>query len=637
MEVHSIDIDTEEQEDRREEDNTTSKYWKNVTTNIVAFVGIFLYFFDINSDIRLAVLLGEANLHYLGSLVTLFLLLPLGLGVISLYINALNYVKAYKWETCDRGALLALCPCTFLVLSPFPYILDFLAVIYRTQIGIWPDEFINFMSEYEAQRALVEVLFESIPQSIIQTYMYVNFSQLCSSCDSNSELRGNVGFTVTIGIINVLFRFGVAVWDKLAMGISWTDYFKQIFTNIGVGLPLHAVATNKLKNIDFSLPLNHEQVRLLLEAVKKGGEVKSIRIRSKLDEAAVNVFAEHIITTQQNDGDKNLYFQTLNLSGRLLPVHSMLRVKNINADISKDDTGLIVPMTKEDAAIIAACLTVSNILADINLKGNDIGTNGAKYFSHALSKENISLKILNLYGNNIFDTGAIAMSNALSENNGLTSLNLGGNRIGPTGAVSLAQMLQENPSLTNFCLSRNAIGEKGLLSISKSMHKLKIVDLSYNYNVCGLRKSVYSAVMNFIGVEALSNTIGSKMCLLEELHFGHNNIGEKGCIILAHGLITNKRIKILDLSGNEIGNAGANSIGCAAKKNSDCKLTKVYLSRNNITLHRKTGDGTVELLLDTMNNSTSWKYLDLSHNISNFDDDDQFWKGHVKEGITLAV
>ena len=152
------------------------------------------------------------------------------------------------------------------------------------------------------------------------------------------------------------------------MGISWTDYFKQIFTNIGVGLPLHAVATNKLKNIDFSLPLNHEQVRLLLEAVKKGGEVKSIRIRSKLDEAAVNVFAEHIITTQQNDGDKNLYFQTLNLSGRLLPVHSMLRVKNINADISKDDTGLIVPMTKEDAAIIAACLTVSNILADINLK-----------------------------------------------------------------------------------------------------------------------------------------------------------------------------------------------------------------------------------------------------------------------------
>ena len=124
---------------------------------------------------------------------------------------------------------------------------------------------------------------------------------------------------------------------------------------------------------------------------------------------------------------------------------------------------------------------------------------------------------------------------------------------------------------------------------------------------------------------------------LEELHFGHNNIGEKGCIILAHGLITNKRIKILDLSGNEIGNAGANSIGCAAKKNSDCKLTKVYLSRNNITLHRKTGDGTVELLLDTMNNSTSWKYLDLSHNISNFDDDDQFWKGHVKEGITLAV
>ena len=157
MEVHSIDIDTEEQEDRREEDNTTFKYWKNVTTNIVAFVGIFLYFFDIFSDIRLGTLLREANLHYLGNLVTLFLLLPLGLGVISLYINALSYVKAYKWETCDRGALLALCPCTFCY-AIFT-ILDFLAVIYRTQIGIWPDEFINFMSEYEAQELLWKFCF----------------------------------------------------------------------------------------------------------------------------------------------------------------------------------------------------------------------------------------------------------------------------------------------------------------------------------------------------------------------------------------------------------------------------------------------------------------------------------------------
>jgi hypothetical protein len=177
MEIHSIDIVTGEEEGSRK-DNVVGDC-KKYKKYIVALVGFFLFFFDVASDVRLSILLRDANLQYLSDMVTLFILLPWALGVINLYIGALSYVKAYKFETCNRTCLIAGCPCTFFFLLPFPWFFDLLIPVYRVRVGFWPDEFINFMSEYEAQRALVEVLFESIPQSIIQIYIYANFSQLC--------------------------------------------------------------------------------------------------------------------------------------------------------------------------------------------------------------------------------------------------------------------------------------------------------------------------------------------------------------------------------------------------------------------------------------------------------------------------
>ncbi|KAJ6255577.1 hypothetical protein M0813_11137 [Anaeramoeba flamelloides] len=97
-------------------------------------------------------------------------------------------------------------------------------------------------------------------------------------------------------------------------------------------------------------------------------------------------------------------------------------------------------------------------------------TNGIQALSEAL-KENQALTSLNLSYNQIGDEGTQALSEGVKENQALTNLNLSRNQIGAEGMKDLSETLKVNQTLICLDLRRNKIGSKGIKYLS---HALKI-------------------------------------------------------------------------------------------------------------------------------------------------------------------
>ena len=108
----------------------------------------------------------------------------------------------------------------------------------------------------------------------------------------------------------------------------------------------------------------------------------------------------------------------------------------------------------EVAVALADALKENNSLTSINLERNHIGDEGAVALADVL-KENSSLASLDLSLHNIGDKVAKALADALKANSSLASINLDSNHIGDEVAVALADALKENNSLIYINLIGN--------------------------------------------------------------------------------------------------------------------------------------------------------------------------------------
>jgi Ran GTPase-activating protein (RanGAP) involved in mRNA processing and transport len=86
----------------------------------------------------------------------------------------------------------------------------------------------------------------------------------------------------------------------------------------------------------------------------------------------------------------------------------------------------------------------------VDLNYNLIGDNGVAFVAAMLVGNTVLT--LNLGGNNITDTGAACLNDALKVNSMLTELNLFDNHISSTGADRLADALKVNNVLTELSL-----------------------------------------------------------------------------------------------------------------------------------------------------------------------------------------
>jgi Ran GTPase-activating protein (RanGAP) involved in mRNA processing and transport len=118
-------------------------------------------------------------------------------------------------------------------------------------------------------------------------------------------------------------------------------------------------------------------------------------------------------------------------------------------------------------------------LKELNLSGNGIGDTGAKLIGKGL-KVTSGLRVLNLDRNMIGNQGAEIIAKALIVNINLQSLNLDDNIIGDDGACMLAERLFVNSSLQHIFLNKNAIGDGGaamfgeVLQVNSSLRELSL-------------------------------------------------------------------------------------------------------------------------------------------------------------------
>eukprot|EP00756_Hemistasia_phaeocysticola_P047795 Hpha_TRINITY_DN22259_c0_g1::TRINITY_DN22259_c0_g1_i1::g.167084::m.167084 len=200
------------------------------------------------------------------------------------------------------------------------------------------------------------------------------------------------------------------------------------------------------------------------------------------------------------------------------------------------------PITDADAAIICMVLDKFPALQVLNMEGNDIGQDGVVRVA-AMLKKNTSLITLRMGKNRFRDGGCVTLSNAIRVNKHLRELDLSYNRITNVGCKALAAALAESPSLRELVLHGNAIDGSA--------------------------------------AERLCSSLLSSPGVLSRLHFGYNNLGDRGALALAsylpHGVL-----ETLDLAGNRIGDEAAIQILRVTMEGQGC-LQRLNLRSNHLT------------------------------------------------------
>ncbi|KAK3271239.1 hypothetical protein CYMTET_20398, partial [Cymbomonas tetramitiformis] len=265
-------------------------------------------------------------------------------------------------------------------------------------------------------------------------------------------------------------------------------------------------------------------------------------------------------------------------------------------DLSDKNIGVL------EALVLSKLLVFNGSVKTVNLKGNQIGPEGAKALAAALTPNeqgafNGSLNTLDLGDNNLcyscvstfgrkqFDpSGISALAAALVLNNSMDTLDVCGNLIAGKDAEKLAEAVLRHPSLQVF----NKIAMQDMRD-----DKLTELDLS-DKNIGVLEALVLSKLLVFNGslntlildgnrlaghrftgdtehaecLEALGDAL-KENATLTSLSMCNNMLGPKCAAALAEGLACSGSLNTLTLIGNQIGYEGAKALAAALTPNGE--------------------------------------------------------------------
>ena len=172
----------------------------------------------------------------------------------------------------------------------------------------------------------------------------------------------------------------------------------------------------------------------------------------------------------------------------------------------------------------------------LNLWDKNIGDDDIKSVIEKIHGDD-DIDSIDLGDNKITGKGATALAEYLKYNRTIKSLKIHNNKIGDEGAVAFGEVLKTNTILEELDLSNNNISDYGMEAIADSLYQneaLKSLNLSSNHHIG--KGSMCKLSL------ALSHT--KKLRILD---LSRNDVEDLGCCLLFSGIIENTSLKSIYL------------------------------------------------------------------------------------------
>ena len=245
---------------------------KGVMRTFGGVVAISIYFADLISDVQVLVLLWSTG-NYIWSWMSIFLLVAQFLVV---YLRVIPYLVT----TFGRDSALTV---SFIWFG-FPlglFLLD--GLMFLEPFGLlallpFPEWLRQFVPAYKATRIIAEVAIESLPQCILQAYIYTIVIQHTAAGTASESEMALMEFasllpkSILISIVAMLKTWIELVLAARQAGLTVGAKAVQLW-QVGAGLPLDALKKGAI--LDFSCPYHLQEAEIppLLDALGKNASL----------------------------------------------------------------------------------------------------------------------------------------------------------------------------------------------------------------------------------------------------------------------------------------------------------------------------------------------------------------------------
>ena len=422
-------------------------------------LSVALLFADLGSDVVVMTDLFMSGAWILGSIAAFLL--------VNLYVAMDKGIHAYVTRRASGNAQML----HLLLGFPLaPLLLDLMLAL--RPLGVLrglPEGVDDLLVQYKPTRSLLEVTLESLPQFMLQLYLFVNIAEYGAEAD-RVPLR-TLLVSLTLSAISLLKSWAIAWISSRELEISLVEYL-NLLLSLGKGLPLEKLRSGLMKHCNLrGLPLDPLLVRVLATVLRtKEKNLETIDLAGSIVDARADgvralaaAIAQHpMLNSVRLDGAKLDHLQ------------GMKATRDIDLS-GRADAG--APAT---VALVAALVKLNQDLTRLNMTGIELDEEARQQLQEAAgervhllmdqnprearaetflkSKPKIGLTAQELRQVTLLDwgqkeltddDGVMVGENVLPLCFALVSIDFSGNNIGARGAEAIGKAVSVMPSLTS--------------------------------------------------------------------------------------------------------------------------------------------------------------------------------------------